>query len=606
MHVGPQKQEEEIINFEENTDLSGSSKLSPLLKRKNDNEKIKELEALNNSKNNKLTLNFKPDKEFKSKIDISATLMHSAQNTNLSTPKNHNLNLFDAGSHNHNNFLIKPEYHKKPAATTLVSGVTTKNNSRKPSQDKNERGQNHLQSPNKNYLNVKPQNKYFNNTILNSNNPIASNTRKEKEKVSSISNDFKENKQNKENKEFTQKGIISSTISSSKVSLKQTINSNNSNQNSNSNFMLTGSIKKSPIDLSNILRTNVPTSTKINLDDINNYSSQNTGKNTPNSKAFLDGSSKPVSAYSKNSSANESKSKVDDLNNQIVKNGLKMYDNVQNNLNINKKNLTEKNNILKKKTQVLSIPVSTQQSKLNTKLNSKSENMSKVDIPINNIVNNTSNTNSTSNSNNKPIENNNYFTKVKKEVINKDYNSNPNKKLIDSNINFTKHKTSNNSPTHYPLQFNKEVNIHNSNINSNNNSKLVNHQPKVNSSNYNYNHVNHINNINININHMNSSKVSHSSSLVKGKENDHKILSLKTKSIIERDHKTKENIKNTLNTSNTSIISTVRESNYYKGQAENLINYIKSYYQKSNNYPETTNKFYKYGKVKIINLKYIS
>lgn len=105
---------------------------------------------------------------------------------------------------------------------------------------------------------------------------------------------------------------------------------------------------------------------------------------------------------------------------------------------------------------------------------------------------------------------------------------------------------------------------------------------------------------------MNSSKVSHSSSLVKGKENDHKILSLKTKSIIERDHKTKENIKNTLNTSNTSIISTVRESNYYKGQAENLINYIKSYYQKSNNYPETTNKFYKYGKVKIINLKYIS
>jgi len=526
----PEKLDENNFQLEEKNDFSGGRMLNSnfdniiLKKYNNMNEKTKEIDMMNminSSKimNNKVSINYKDNKDLKSKVDISSTLIHSAQNTNLSTPKHNNVDIYKGISNS--NFQNNLNNNKKPSVTTCITGVTTKNNSRKVSEEKNGKD-------NKNSKN--PLNKNYNNTIINSNNNIISNIgssclskEKEKEKVEKV--------EYKDSKNLNPKTIISSTVTSSKVSLKSS--TNNSNQNSNSNFILTGKIKKSsPIDLTNIIRTNiVQSSGKIQIDD-NNYSSQNTGKNTPNSKAFLDGnSSKPPSENSRSGSNNDSKSKVEDLNNQIVKNGLKLYDNVQNNLNINKNNLTEKNNIVKKKGQILSIPLATNQSKQATKQNFKSENMVKIE------------TSARENVDNKPIENN-YLIKLKKESI--------------KDVHFKKHNTSNNSPNHYPLHFNKEVN----------NRLLSSNQPKSNITN-----INHINNINININNVNNSKVNNSVSSVKV-NNEQKIISLKTKSIIDR--KFKENIKNTLNTSNTSIVSIVRESNYYKTQAENLIAHIKA------------------------------
>ena len=137
------------------------------------------------------------------------------------------------------------------------------------------------------------------------------------------------------------------------------------------------------------------------------------------------------------------------------------------------------------------------------------------------------------------------------------------------------------------MQFNKELRV---NISTNN---------KILTNKINPKQINNINNINININNINSGVNSKSNSnnvsLIKdkGESKDQKVMSLKNKTLhsninsnIHQNVKNvnhhpvnylqKENIKNTLNTSNTSIISTVRESNYYKAQAESLINYIKS------------------------------
>lgn len=54
---------------------------------------------------------------------------------------------------------------------------------------------------------------------------------------------------------------------------------------------------------------------------------------------------------------------------------------------------------------------------------------------------------------------------------------------------------------------------------------------------------------------------------------------------------------NILNISTSSVKSTVRESNYYKREAEKISNYIKQYYDKNKDFPQTTLHFYKYGRL---------
>ena len=51
------------------------------------------------------------------------------------------------------------------------------------------------------------------------------------------------------------------------------------------------------------------------------------------------------------------------------------------------------------------------------------------------------------------------------------------------------------------------------------------------------------------------------------------------------------------NRTNTSVLSTMKDSNYYKYECEILSKYIKDYYKQNSKYPETDLSFYKYGRI---------
>ena len=79
------------------------------------------------------------------------------------------------------------------------------------------------------------------------------------------------------------------------------------------------------------------------------------------------------------------------------------------------------------------------------------------------------------------------------------------------------------------------------------------------------------------------------------------ILELKNQKVFTEK---RENTDILLETSNCSIKSSVRESNYYKKEAEKLSTFIKKSnfklkqdYAKYHDYPKTSIKFYKYGRV---------
>jgi hypothetical protein len=59
---------------------------------------------------------------------------------------------------------------------------------------------------------------------------------------------------------------------------------------------------------------------------------------------------------------------------------------------------------------------------------------------------------------------------------------------------------------------------------------------------------------------------------------------------------------NILNESTNSFHSSIREANYYKREAEKVIDYIKRYYNANNDYPPASLKLYKIGRVYIINI----
>ena len=64
-------------------------------------------------------------------------------------------------------------------------------------------------------------------------------------------------------------------------------------------------------------------------------------------------------------------------------------------------------------------------------------------------------------------------------------------------------------------------------------------------------------------------------------------------------HKHNRNVspKQTLNPSNTSFLSTMKDSNYYNRESENLSKYIREYYSKNKEYPKTDLSFYKMGRM---------
>lgn len=74
------------------------------------------------------------------------------------------------------------------------------------------------------------------------------------------------------------------------------------------------------------------------------------------------------------------------------------------------------------------------------------------------------------------------------------------------------------------------------------------------------------------------------------------IKDMKNNNIINTQKKNLS-IDNILETSNCSVMSSMRESNYYKKESEKLSNYIKMYFIKYNEYPATNVKNYKYGRL---------
>ena len=97
-------------------------------------------------------------------------------------------------------------------------------------------------------------------------------------------------------------------------------------------------------------------------------------------------------------------------------------------------------------------------------------------------------------------------------------------------------------------------------------------------------------NININYNNLKTNP----------NENFHKInqLSLSKKSKSKEGKIKRNKSKNSiLNNSNSSLLSTMKDSNYYMKESEELSKYIKEYYNKNKEYPKTDLSFYKFGRI---------
>ena len=82
------------------------------------------------------------------------------------------------------------------------------------------------------------------------------------------------------------------------------------------------------------------------------------------------------------------------------------------------------------------------------------------------------------------------------------------------------------------------------------------------------------------------------------KKENIKNKKLKNNKINNQIHKHNRNPEpnNVLNNSNTSLLSTMKDSNYYLKESEMLSKYIKDYYNKNKEYPKTDLSFYKFGR----------
>ena len=109
-----------------------------------------------------------------------------------------------------------------------------------------------------------------------------------------------------------------------------------------------------------------------------------------------------------------------------------------------------------------------------------------------------------------------------------------------------------------------------------NKEKLIEYNKKINNNKY---------NINLNVNEKNDSK----------KPVNQKVkIKIAKKSTHNRN--TEQNfILN--NRTNTSVLSTMKDSNYYNHECEKLSKYIKEYYKQNLSYPNTDLSFYKYGRI---------
>ena len=415
------------------------------------------------------------------------------------------------------NIHIQNNLFNKRITTVKNTALNTNNNSRQISEERSTiLSKNITKSPVS-----KPRNEYNANLNLSSKSKILNpHSNNSKVKIFSPGTATKTNSTLATNK--------NTQLNTNKNSLKSS--STNSKTNLFANNKVTIAAKKD-ISQSKILKPNVSTSIE------NKYTGSKTGATTPKSGLIFDKSTikKPNTAIIKteDSKVNESFSKVNL--------GLKST------INLKNKNLSEKSTILNE---------------------NGTGNGNLINAPINQIrhADRVHSTIQTSESQTKS-SNSKLGIKVESIVSKKVDN-----KLNDSRIlnNLKNTSTSTNSPTHFPFKFQKE-------------------KPKTTSNNLKLGGENqsHPSVVQHTGNNFNKSKVNTSVASINHKDN--KIISAgihglyglkgqkpKGKEMLNLNLNEKLVTNNaTLNTSETSIISTTRESHFYKSQAENIIKAIK-------------------------------
>lgn len=302
-----------------------------------------------------------------------------------------------------------------------------------------------------------------------------------------------------------------------------------------SNNSSSSNINNKYINLSKPKSTEISNTTNSNKDHQTNYEEINliTDNNTKKSQKIIQ-----VTNPAKNPNTN-----INSLaNSQNFSNNLKIFDIAQKHLGISSANANSIansnanvniNNINKKKTNVpVSMPITNQTSKQGSKNNSKSA--SRVD--------------------------------EKTESMRKKLIDNEVKKMNINNPPGKKHATSTNSPTHFPLHFNKE-NINKqikSNLASENVVLKYNKDSSVNTSKHkeDLSKTKPIVSLKLNLNNSNLK----SSEVSKKDIRDKKIIKKEDDGSIET----------ILDNSEASIKSTVRENNYYKKEADRISSFIKT------------------------------
>jgi hypothetical protein len=378
-----------------------------------------------------------------------------------------------------------------------------------------------------------------------------------------------------------------------KLSNERDLISNKLAQNKPARHTKQNSVNTSKVMISS--KTNIPAITQIN-----NYIpvlTEVSKKNTPKTNKLLMSKEKISEISNYNSKFNN------DLLSKKISN-IKLYENFQSNLNkskasnfndsqshfdnnqsvyiadLKKKNPTPINptnqisNTNLNDNSSLNNPNSNVKTKPNSKSNSRLEEKSDTSrksflnldlkVPNSNFINNNNNT-----------------VKGSHKKMNSN-NGSVNNSLLKQNINLNfppqkNVKSSTNSPKHFSLNFNKEM-IENKlitkNVNDTGKSSKV---EEVKSSKLNLNLK-----LNLNSVHNSTNKLDKGSSFFI-------ILGLDKTGNHSFDH--------ILNSSTCSGLSTIRESNYYKKEAEKLTKYVKHYFNKMGDYPPTNIKFYKYGRV---------
>jgi serine/threonine protein kinase len=360
------------------------------------------------------------------------------------------------------------------------------------------------------------------------------------------------------------------------------------NKNTKSNTLLSFNNKSSNLNKLGT-KQNAKMSSGVNSNYITNNSnvSNNSGVNLTNNSLIKGGGKNIfykeinlITEDSKKSQKVESDTiEVKNNNNQQNNNfsNIKLYDISKNNfVKTPSAYLKKKNNFGN------SLPITNKSSKTGSKNNSKS--VSRIDEKIiegstlipNNVAINISEINQPSQKKNNPGTSSN-SVKAKINIGSSlPLANNQNDKMGTTK----KHLTSKNSPSHFPFNFSKDGGL------KSQTKSMKKENPKE---------------VAIQINKpiasLNLEKNKKTLTSLKASLEKDNLISTHAKPNLDKSNLIDLSMESGLNNSTSSVRSTVRESNYYKKEAEKISQFLKSHWGKYNEYPQSNLKFYKIGRL---------